>query len=68
MKKIPSISNQINEKKIFESINKNFSKLAPAYYTLITNWLSTERWKQTVPLEVMSINRNRAVQKRTIHS
>ena len=39
MKKIPSISNQINEEKIFESINKNFSKLAPSYYMLITNWL-----------------------------
>ena len=39
MKKIPSISNQIDEEKIFEIINKNFSKLAPSYYTLITNWL-----------------------------
>ena len=39
MQKIPSISNQIDEIKIFEIINKNFSKLAPAYYTLVTNWL-----------------------------
>ena len=39
MKEIPSISNQINEKKIFEIFNKNFSKIAPSYYTLITNWL-----------------------------
>ena len=39
MKKIPSISNQIDEEKIFEIINKKFSKIAPSYYTLITNWL-----------------------------
>ena len=39
MQKIPSISEQIDEVKIFEIINKNFSKLAPAYYTLVTNWL-----------------------------
>ena len=39
MKKIPSISSEIDEDKIFEIINKNFSKLAPAYYTLVTNWL-----------------------------
>ena len=39
MQKIPSISNQIDEIKIFEIINKNFSTLAPAYYTLITTWL-----------------------------
>jgi hypothetical protein len=39
MKKIPSISNEIDEDKIFKIINKNFSKLAPAYYMLVTNWL-----------------------------
>ena len=38
MKKIPSISNQINENKIFGIINKDFSKLAPKFYHLITNW------------------------------
>ena len=39
MKSIPSISNEINEEKIFDIINKNFSKLAPSYLNLITNWL-----------------------------
>ena len=39
MKSIPSISNEISEDKIFEIINKNFSKLAPSYFNLITNWL-----------------------------
>ena len=39
MKSIPNISNEIDEDKIFEIINKNFSKLASAYYTLVTNWL-----------------------------
>ena len=39
MKSIPNISNEIDEDKIFEIINKNFSKLAPVYYTLVTNWL-----------------------------
>ncbi|MDA9669279.1 MarR family transcriptional regulator [bacterium] len=39
MKKLPSISNQIDEDKIFKIINKNFSKIAPFYYKLITNWL-----------------------------
>ena len=39
MKKIPSISNEINEDKIFKIINKNFSKIAPFYYKLITSWL-----------------------------
>ena len=38
MKKIPSILNQIDENKIFEIINKDFSKLAPKFYHLITNW------------------------------
>jgi DNA-binding Lrp family transcriptional regulator len=39
MKSIPNISNEIDEDKIFEIINKNFSKLAPAYFSLVTNWL-----------------------------
>ncbi len=39
MKKLPSISSQIDENKIFKIINKNFSKIAPFYYQLITNWL-----------------------------
>ena len=39
MKEIPSISSQIDEEKIFEIINIKFSKIAPSYYTLITNWL-----------------------------
>ena len=36
---IPSISSQIDEKKIFDIINKNFNKLSPAYFNLISNWL-----------------------------
>jgi predicted transcriptional regulator len=39
MKSIPSISSQIDEKIIFKTIAKNFSKLAPYYYTFISNWL-----------------------------
>ena len=39
MKSIPSISDQINENKIFKIINKNFSKLAASYYLIISNWL-----------------------------
>jgi len=39
MKNIPSVSNQLDKEKLFEIINKNFSTLAPAYYTLITTWL-----------------------------
>ncbi len=39
MKSIPSISSQIDENKIFKIISKNFSKLAPSYYKLISNWL-----------------------------
>ena len=39
MKQLPSISNEIDEDKIFKIINKNFSKIAPFYYKLITNWL-----------------------------
>ena len=39
MKNLPSITNQIDENKIFNIINKNFSKIAPLYYQLITSWL-----------------------------
>ena len=39
MKNLPSITNQIDENKIFKIINKNFSKIAPLYYQLITSWL-----------------------------
>ena len=39
MKSIPSVSSQIDEKIIFKTITKNFSKLAPYYYTFISNWL-----------------------------
>ena len=39
MKIYPTISSQINEDKIFNIIKKNFSKLAPFYYSLINNWL-----------------------------
>ena len=40
MKKIPSISNQINEDVIFKIISKKFSKIAPFYYELVTSWLT----------------------------
>ena len=39
MKQLPSISNQIDEDKILKIINKNFSKIAPFYYELISGWL-----------------------------
>ena len=39
MNALPSISSQIDEDKIFKIINKNFSKIAPYYYQLITSWL-----------------------------
>ena len=39
MKKLPSISNEIDEDKILKIINKNFSKLAPSYFKLLANWL-----------------------------
>mgnify|MGYP001361309424 FL=1 len=39
MKSIPSISSQIDQKIIFKTIEKNFSKLAPYYYSFISNWL-----------------------------
>ena len=39
IKTLPSISSQIDEKIIFKTIEKNFSKLAPYYYSFISNWL-----------------------------
>ena len=39
MKKLPSISNEIDEDIIFKVINKNFSKIAPYWFETITNWL-----------------------------
>ena len=39
MKKLPSISSQITNDKIFDIINNNFSKLAPFYYSLFSSWL-----------------------------
>ena len=39
MKKIPSISNEINEDVIFKIISKNFSKIAPYWYKLLSSWL-----------------------------
>ena len=38
--KLPSISDQINEDEIFKIIDKNFSKIAPSFYGLITSWLT----------------------------
>ena len=39
MKKIPSISNEINEDLIFKIISKNYSKIAPYWFELISSWL-----------------------------
>ena len=39
MNALPSISSQIDKDKIFKIINKNYSKIAPFYYHLITSWL-----------------------------
>ena len=39
MNTIPSIYDQIDENTIFKIINKNFSKLAPSYYSILVNWL-----------------------------
>ena len=39
IKSLPSISSQVDEKIIYKTIEKNFSKLAPYYYSLISNWL-----------------------------
>ena len=38
MNNIPRISAQLDENKIFKIINKNFSKLAPSYYKMLSNW------------------------------
>ncbi len=39
MKHRPSFSNEIGEDKIFKVINKNFSKIAPYWFELVTSWL-----------------------------
>ena len=39
MSDIPSVSSQIDEDVINKIIDKNFSKLAPAYYSIMNNWL-----------------------------
>jgi DNA-binding MarR family transcriptional regulator len=39
MRKLPSISDEINKDKILKIINKNFSKLAPYWYKLMSSWL-----------------------------
>ena len=39
MKQLPSISNQIDEDKIFKIISKNFSKIAPYWFELVSSWL-----------------------------
>ncbi|PDH18809.1 MAG: transcriptional regulator [Pelagibacterales bacterium MED-G39] len=36
---MPSVSAQIDEKEIFKIISNNFSKLAPYYYVMMSNWL-----------------------------
>ena len=38
MKNIPSISGQIDEKKIHKIIQDNFAALAPSFFTLTSNW------------------------------
>ena len=38
MNTLPKISAQLDENKIFKIINKNFSKLAPTYYKVLSNW------------------------------
>jgi len=39
MNTIPSISEHIDEKVINKVIQDNFAALAPAYFTLTSNWL-----------------------------
>ena len=39
MSDIPSVSSQIDEDVINKIIDKNFSKLAPTYYSIMNNWL-----------------------------
>ncbi len=36
---VPSVTSQVDEKEIFKVISNNFSKLAPYYYVMISNWL-----------------------------
>ena len=38
MNSIPKISAQLDKNEIFKIINKNFSKLAPTYYKMLSNW------------------------------
>ncbi len=38
MKSLPSITSKINENLIHKTITDNFAALAPAYYTLASNW------------------------------
>ena len=38
MKSLPSITSEINENLIHKTITDNFAALAPAYYTLASNW------------------------------
>ena len=39
MKSLPSITSEIDEKIIYRVIDKNFSLLAPFFYSFISNWL-----------------------------
>ena len=39
MKALPSITDQIDEKIIYKVIDKNFSLLAPFFYSFVSNWL-----------------------------
>ena len=39
MKSLPSITSEINEKIIYRVIDKNFSLLAPFFYSFVSNWL-----------------------------
>ena len=39
MKALPHISNQIDEKIIFETIKQNYANIAPSFYSFISNWL-----------------------------
>ena len=36
---VPSVTDQIDEKEVFKIIIHHFSKLAPYYYVMISNWL-----------------------------
>jgi DNA-binding Lrp family transcriptional regulator len=39
MKSLPSITSEIDEKIIYRVIDKNFSLLAPFFYSFVSNWL-----------------------------